>query len=484
MKNAKVGAVLLGVALAGCAIPSDANRSTGRAEAAAPASGNLFIRNVQLVDLSGRSSALDEPHSILIRNHQIVAVISGSRRAPATDEIDASGLTVLPGLVDMHVHVWDPAVLGAYLSYGITTVRNMSGLPFHLALTEEIEAGRVIAPRLITTGPILNGSGPNAQINHQIVDDPEAARAAVRWQHAVGFRRLKVYSNLSAPAYAAIRDEARALELTITGHSPEGVRTAGVPLERPFEIPFEDILDDGFVTIEHLESVAWHGLRGRLDHEAAEGLASRIAHAGVPITTTLMAHRNLLNVAQHGLAYAHRPGTELLNPFVQAFETESLQHWAGQPTAHLEAEADFFRRLALLFHEAGVVLVAGSDAGIFTNIPGRSLLEELEQLREAGLSNEAVLRAATVTPAQALGEAETRGCLAPGCAADLVVLACDPRQELACLERVEGVVRAGRWVSKAELAELRHLARHQDAAATEARVMSGLEAQAKLTLVP
>lgn len=145
---------------------------------------------------------------------------------------------------------------GAYLAHGVTIVRNMSGMPFHLDLAARIARQEIMGPRLPTKGPILNSDDPNSQISHQIVVDAESARSAVRWQYEAGFRRIKVYLNLKSDVYDAILGEAARLGITNTGHPPEGYRHAGIPLERPFDITFGEILDDGFETIEHVESIA------------------------------------------------------------------------------------------------------------------------------------------------------------------------------------------------------------------------------------
>ena len=288
-------------------------------------SGSVLIEGVRTISFSNETPVIVENARVLIDGGRIAYAGDGARALRAVSVIDGRGLTLVPGLADMHVHVWDEAELGAYLAHGVTTVRNMSGMPFHLDLAERIARGDIAGPRLLTTGPILNSNGPNRQINHQIVEDAESARRAVRWQYETGFRRLKVYSNLTPDAYDAILSEAAALGMTISGHTPEGFRHAGIPLERPFDIAFDDVLDDGFETIEHVESIAWHGLRATRDETKARALAGRIASAGVPVTPTLLAHHNLYRVALEGESVLRRPGTEWLNPFEQATEGPSHQ---------------------------------------------------------------------------------------------------------------------------------------------------------------
>ncbi|QPC98531.1 amidohydrolase family protein [Qipengyuania soli] len=408
-----------------------------------------------------------------------------SRIAPASREIADEGLMVIdgqgriamPGLVDMHVHIWDEASLGAYLANGVTTVRNASGMPFHLPLADRIENGEVLGPRLITTGPILNSHGANEQINHEIVATAEEARGAVRRQYDAGFRRLKVYSNLTREAYDAIRDEAGKLGMTVMGHTPEGVRMAGTPAARPFTIGFDEILDDGFVTIEHVESIVWHGLRNRYDESVAKTLAAKIADANVPVDPTLLAFSNLLRVAETRGKYLQRPGTEMLNPLLVAQSQAEYDRWSHEDIPQNRAAFEFFKTMTQYLHEEGALMVAGSDAGIFTNIPGVSLVEELDLLVEAGLQPQDALRAATLNPAKVLGETDRFGRVAEGQRADLLLLDADPSMDLSALRRLSAVIAKGRYLDREKLDDLSKSAAVHDVARTQRNLAEALEAQ-------
>ena len=438
---------------------------------------SLLIDNARLVGFSKPEPAIQMGVSLLIRDGTIATVLPAGETAPADTRIDATGLTVIPGLTDMHVHLWDQAELGAYLGSGITTVRNMSGMPFHLRLAQQIDAGQLNGPRILTSGPILNSNGPNEQVNHQIVNDETAARKAVAQQYESGFRRLKVYSNLSQEAYEAILDEASRRKMMITGHSPEGIRSEGIPRDKPFAIAFEKILDDGFESIEHVETIVWHGLRNRRDEEAARTLAQRIRDAQVAVTPTLIAYYNLLRVAQtHGEA-VHRAGTEWLNPLEQATEQDNFTFWANQPTAPLERNTAFFADFTQRLKQEGVMLITGTDSGIFSNPPGYSLHEELGLLVDAGLTPYDALQAATWNPAMVLGETDVHGCLNAGCAADLVLYACDPLAEISCVQHPVAVVRAGHYFDAEALQSLRDSAARHDMARTQENVQNGLRAQ-------
>lgn len=439
----------------------------------------LLIRNVGILDFDSREPTIVPGMSIFIRDGTIRQITPADQmdRDAAALTIEGNGRIVMAGLVDMHVHVWDQASLGAYLASGVTTIRNASGMPFHLRLADQIDRGEIVGPRLITTGPILNSPGPNGQINHQFVTTAEGAREAVRRQYGQGYRRLKVYSNLTREAYGAILEEAERLDMTVMGHTPEGVRTPGMPYDIPFDLDFDEILDDGFVTIEHVESIVWHGLRDRHDEADARALARRIAAAGVPVDPTLLAFYNLLRVAESEGDYLDRPGAELMNPLLVAQSQGDYDRWSGEDVVRNRSAFEFYMRMTRILFEEGVLLVAGSDAGIFTNVPGVSLLEELDLLAEAGLPPDAVLRAATVNAAIALDRQRTAGRVAEGYRADLVLLESDPLIDLSALRSISAVVAGGRFLDRGALDGLLADAALHDVARTRRNLIEALTAQ-------
>jgi imidazolonepropionase-like amidohydrolase len=417
--------------------------------------------------------------SVLVRNGVIDAVgPSSSIKAPDDAVvIEGNGRILMPGLIDMHVHVWDEAELIAYLANGVTTVRNASGMPFHLELKELIASGEVLGPRLVTTGPILNSPGPNEQVNHQLVETAEEARLAVRMQFEQGYRRLKVYSNLTREAYEGIVEEARLLGMTIMGHTPEGIREPGIPDKNPFNIGFLEVIDDGFVTIEHMESIIWHGLADSLDQGKARKLATSIARAGVAVDPTLLAHRNLVEVARSDGKFLARDGVETLNPFITEFEQEAFQFWSSQPRDARREYDDFYLRAVKIFHEEGVMLVAGTDAGIFTNLPGRSLLRELELYSDAGLEPYEILRTATVNAAIALYMADQIGRVQNGYVADLIIVDENPLESIDHLRQVSGVITNGRWLKLKDMHRIWDEVSQSSYERTRQRVSDGLSAQ-------
>ncbi|MCA9701307.1 MAG: amidohydrolase family protein [Myxococcales bacterium] len=436
-----------------------------------------LLRDVRVLTMAEGDRAAHEGWSVLVRDGVIVEVGPSVQAPPGATIIDGEGRTLLPGLVDMHVHVWDETELLAYLAHGVTTVRNMSGMPLHLELAARIEAGEIEGPRLLTTGPILNSPGPNQQLNHQLVSDAAEAREAVKQQHAQGYRHLKVYSNLTREAYEAVVAEAEARGMTITGHSPEGVRAEGVPLERAFEVGFDEVLDDGFVTLEHMETIVWHALADELDEVKLRALAREIAAAGVPVDPTLIAHHALQKMAETDGAWARRPESGLLNPVLVAYEAEHYATWAAQDPDLRRGHDAFFARATAIFHEEGVRLVAGTDAGIFTNIPGSAMTRELELLVAAGIPEIDVLAIATTNGAAVLGLGDTVGRVAPGFRAELILVDGDPLSDISVVEHPVGLMRGDSWLDADDLARLHDAAGRHDPGRTQANLEAGLAAQ-------
>jgi len=439
----------------------------------------LYFKDFRVIPMTSTSPVVLDETSVLVRKGMIVAVgPSASIELPKDAMvIEGNGRTLMPGLIDMHVHVWDEAELSAYLANGVTTVRNAAGMPFHLEFQKKIVSGALVGPRLVTTGPILNSPGPNAQVNHQMVEGAEQAREAVRMQHEQGYRRLKIYSNLTRESYEAILEEASSLNMTIMGHTPEGVREPGIPHTKPFNISFLEVIDDGFVTIEHMESIVWHGLADALDDAKVRVLAKSIANAGVVVDPTLLSHRNLTEVARSNGEFLNRKGVETLNPFISETEQESFQFWSSQPADKHQDLDHFYSRAVKIFHEEGVTLVAGTDAGIFTNLPGRSLVRELGFYVDAGLTPYEALETSTLNAASALGMKDQVGQVKQGFVADFIVLEGNPVEDIQHLQDLSGVIANGRWFDERGIQGLRADAANTSYERTRERVLSGLSAQ-------
>ena len=446
---------------------------------------DILVTNVTTIDFRAKEPSI-AIHSLLISNGRIVSIDPDIVSSDPSERIvvDGEGLTLIPGLHDMHAHVWDSSELAAQLAHGVTTVRNLSGMPFHLRMEQAVEEGTACGSHLATSGPILNGVGADTQLYHQLVVNAEEARAAVRAQHAAGYRRIKIYANLAPEAFRAAIEEADRLSMTIAGHTPEGRRQFDATGQVAFELSFEEVAAEKFETIEHVESIAWHALGGEDDLDRAREVARFLAQQGRVVTPTLVAHANLVNVAQSRGAFAARPGMDTVSPLALLVAQQSIERWAAEDPARERAKADFYRAFTKILDEEGVLLVAGSDAGIFVNLPGASLIEEIELLAEALQSPFKAIQAATATAAAVLERDDQSACIGVGCVADLVLLRCNPLEDVRCLRLPEAVIFQGRLFDADSLRGehgLMAIARRHDQERTIAHVLEGLAAQGRPT---
>lgn len=428
-----------------------------------PAAGQpkgVLFSNVRVLSMAEQSPTAHAAQDVLVMDDTITAVgAAGELTAPeGVLVIDGQGHTLMPGLIDAHIHLNDELELAAYLAHGVTGVRNMSGYPFHLRLTERAAKGQLLAPDFITTGAILNSPGPNQLILQTTVNSADEARLAVQRQHRAGFRHIKVYSNLTLEAFDAVIEEAQLLGMTVSGHSPEGERSAGMPRSVPFSIAWEASLGRGLTTLEHIETIVWHGLRDNLNREQMAALAATLAQSGEAVTPTLYAHKRLVLIAESQGAYLSRPGSDMINPLVTWFASDAQQFWSHMdPSAYEAPHAEFFLTATGLLHEAGVPLLTGTDSGSFGIIPGASVTRELELLVAAGLSPYQALRSATRVNAEVLGFANT-GMIEPSYRANLVLLTGDPLADIAAVESPVGVMVGGYWLDAPQLAAMKSAA--------------------------
>jgi hypothetical protein len=421
----------------------------------------VLFNNVNVLSMVDESSLSQSTQAVLVMGGRITEIAAaGKLNAPdGVLVVDGEGYTLMPGLIDAHIHLNDELELAAYLAHGVTGVRNMSGYPYHLRLIERMAKGQLLAPDFITTGPTLNSQGPNHNILQTTVNTADEARLAVRNQRHAGYRHLKVYSNLTPEAFDAIIDEAALLGMTVSGHSPEGKRTAGIPREKPFEIPWEASLGKGLTTLEHIETIVWHGLRDDLTPEKMAVLAKTLAQSGEAVTPTLIAHKRLVLIAFSKGSYLTRPGSDMINPLVTWFSKDALEYWSQMdPLVYEAPHAEFFLKATGLLYQADVPLLTGTDSGSFGIIPGESVARELEQLVAAGLSPYDALTSVTRRNAEILGFEKT-GMILPGYRANLVLLAKDPLTDVGVVEHPVGVMIGGHWLEQQELDALKDSAR-------------------------
>ena len=388
-----------------------------------------ILTGAALIDGSGAAPAAGR--AVVIEQGRIAAVV-GEREAPSGAVRRLDGLTLLPGLINCHVHLCfggepDPAaallkdayattVIKAVLrarqtvEAGVTTVRDLGGRDYaELSVRDAVRAGLVPGPRMLCAGRgICMTGGHGWHLIGREADGPDEVRKAVREQIKAGADVIKIFATggvmtpgvdpnsaqLTLDEVRAAIEEARKAGRRTAAHAggAEGIANA---------------LEGGITTIEH-------GIF------LTEALCRHMARDGVALVPTLIAPRAILTggVAAGIPEFAVRKSEAVCDRHVESFE---------------------------MAMRLGVPIAAGTDAGTPLNGHG-SMVPELELMVKAGLAPLAAIHAATAAAAHALGLEHETGRVAPGLAADLLAVAGNPAERIGALDEVRLVMAQGRLI--------------------------------------
>ncbi len=395
-----------------------------------------LIANIDVLTMADREILVDQ--FVLIEEGRIVSISDAPPAdAAGSTRIDGDGLTLMPGLIDMHTHIFDRTDLVNYLTSGVTTVRNMMGMPMHLRWRAETTSNALPGPRLVTASPTFNG-GEFAPF-HIFPRSPGEARSLVRRYQASGYDFIKVYDGLSPAIFSAVVEEARSVDLDVAGHLPRAMSLG-------------DILAEDMASIEHAEEIysilmTEDGAEARLD-----GIVDQIVASQTAFTPTLVAYHNLQLANADPEGFLASINMERINPVVRFFGHRSTADIIayGKPE-RIARKMRLMTELTRRLYERGAVMLLGSDTGPAFTIAGRSLHDEIALLSAAGIDPYAILYSGTGAAAAALHRSDEIGVVAPGARAELILVAGNPLDDLSTLRRPRGVLMNGRYYDRAAL---------------------------------
>jgi imidazolonepropionase-like amidohydrolase len=429
---------------------------------------------------------------VVVRDGRITDLGTGTAPTGATT-IDGSGKFLIPGLWDMHVHL-DVRGIGVNvfmpldIANGVTGIRDMSGDCFQRPACQnartidtlrgwrkDIAEGRLVGPQIVASSPMLDGPVTTWQEGFPIAT-PDAARAAVHTFATRGVDFLKVYSLLPGDAFRALAAEANAIHLPFAGHVP-------------IDVPTANAAEAGMTGMEH-----GYGLQeGCSSHEAALRADQRRI-----INDLIADHEPNLNVEPIYVeqfrdavqSYDAAKCTALISTFVSHtvaqdptlvllrsltsngdstwFQDPRLTYtpvalrlaWENWVAPYADVPNPRATRLARLrwmqqrvgeMQRAGVLLLAGTEAGSPFLYAGFSLHDELALFVESGLTPLEALRTATINPARYFHATDSLGTVAVGTRADLVLLDQDPLLDIHHTQTIRAVIADGRLYDRAHL---------------------------------
>jgi imidazolonepropionase-like amidohydrolase len=418
------------------------------------AASTAFI-NVNVLPMTSETVVAGQ--TVIVRNGIIEAIGAvDSTPVPENAEVvDGTDRFLMPGLAEMHAHVPGTEsqdldrVLTLFVANGVTTIRGMLGQSSHLKLRQQLLDGDHFGPRMITSGPSMNGNSVSGAA--------DAARK-VRAQHAAGYDFIKIHPGLSADEFEAIATTSIELGIPFAGHVPVAVGVEGA-------------LAAGMATIDHLDGYFAALMPVNTDHSGGYGgffdvlLAGQVIEDRIAKIAALTATAGTWNVATESL-FEHRVSdvsiVELSNRAEMRYMREAtIQQWISAKQQQLDDRGfdpetaalaiSIRRKLILDLQKAGAGLLLGSDAPQVFNVPGFSVHRELSFLVAAGLTPFEALQTGTTAAAEYLGT--NAGFIAVGRDADILLLDANPLTDIRNSRRVHGVMTRGTWYSSVELQE-------------------------------
>ncbi len=437
----------------------------------------LSITHVNVIDTETGEVAPDR--TVTIEGTRIRSVNPSKAQAPTSGKvIDGRGKYLIPGLWDMHTHVYfdrtasdgDDLILPLFIANGITSIRDMgSNLDAVLRAREQVYSHHLLGPRMIVSGPMLDG--PRSSYKAAIpISTPGDGRNAVDMLKQRGVNFIKVQSGVPREAYFAIADEAKKVNIPFEGHVPDAVRASEAIAsgQRTFEHLIGIFEASSPDETKYLTGTKSPGLFLASYDPARETAVIRLlAEHHVWQCPTLFWERGqwLVDVVDYtkdpNLSYAAHTWVadqwpKSRSAILHSLDTDPLptrQHFVTH-------ELDLVRKL----RSAGVPFLAGTDtpAGVDV-IPGISLHLELQRFVAAGFTPLQALQTATLNPARFYGTVETEGTVRSGRRADLVLLEANPLDDIVNTQKISCVVADGRFFSKQDLSKLREKLRQRAA---------------------
>lgn len=397
-------------------------------------------------------------HSVVIfENGRITAVgQQHDTKIPANAAIiDAGGRTVMPGLIDAHIHI-DLIGHGSYERYyefmngmerigefmpiaakqmlraGVTSALDL-GAPFQaFEFRERVRLGEIPGPRLTLSGPWIT------RVDYDTIPDeyeivirsPREAAERTRELIDKGVDVIKVWAGLSEEDYRAVVGEAHKTGIKVHAHvyDPDAIRAA---------------IDGGVDVLQHV------GSAGNPPYDDA--LVAEIAHKGIPIVQTI-AHRIWVYPATvafperlYDPVYKDDMPADIYEEFIASFENYHRLPYFH----HIGIETRNAKKSASQFIGAGAYMGVGTDAASPLNMHDEAIWREMSALVDSGMTPLQVISAATKTNAEILGQFGELGTIEPGKLADIIIVDGNPLRNIEVLDYVDVVIKdGGVWYSE------------------------------------
>ncbi|MEB3345160.1 amidohydrolase family protein [Aquimarina gracilis] len=373
------------------------------------------------------------------------------------DEIlifDAKNKYITPGLIDMHVHIWDRYELGLYLSNGVTAVRNLWGMPMHLRIKEDVTNNNIFSPTFFTTGPKLTGTEFIGDDNLNLTSPSDAKEKVISYKDR-GYDLIKTYYGLDKEIFDAVIEQSETSNIDIVAHPSQ-------------KVPFQYHLKSQIKSIEHAEEIVLQPLKFDLDTTKLQSIINSISLSRhISYSPTITVFNNIYQMMIDD-SILDSESLEYMNPLIKKVDSKKqFDRWFNAKktdstvVSRIKNQHDFHITIVQKLHKAGVNIICGTDGGIGITLPGFSIHQELKFYKEAGLSNYEVLKTATVNASKTHAIMNSIGTIEEGKVANLLIVDNNPLITLSTLEDPLSVFIKGRKLDREILNSFNQKARNR-----------------------
>jgi imidazolonepropionase-like amidohydrolase len=393
------------------------------------AAASTAIQDVTLIDVA---AGVARPHmTVVIDGGKISRVgIASSIPLPASVRVIAGkDKFLMPGLWDMHVHLYYKQYLPVFVAFGITGVQDMgSDFSKVSGWRDEIEKGIAAGPHIITSGPPVDGgASDDPKLPLLVARTADQARQAFDQLYKMDVDFIKILSRLPRDAYFALGEQARHWDLRMVGHIPTNVTA-------------QEAVEARQKSLEHMFGIT----KSVSNDQEALKFFERCTLIGTRVDPTLVLWLRMSHIDDTKLM--SDPELSLVPPSIRSTWPD-----VSDDPASLKIQIWRIYRLVALAKQAKTEILAGTDTGDPYVIPGRALHDELEQLVKAGLTPREALEAATLAPARFFETEQEMGAIERGKLADMVILEGNPLEDIRNVRKVAGVFTHGRYYARKDL---------------------------------
>lgn len=396
------------------------------------------------------------PNSTIIVRGNLISAVGKKGNVPIpknAEIIDAKGKTLMPGLWDMHVHIFPGQGL-LHIAAGVTSVRDLANDTEQLlALKKKIETGEEIGPRILMSG-FMDGRGPFTGPTKVLVDSEEEAKQAIENYAKLGYTGIKIYSSIKVELVPKIIEMAHAKGLRVSGHVP-----AFMTAEQFIQAGADEIQHTNFLFLNFLfdtvkdtrtparfTSVAENAVTIDLNSEKVRAFIKLLQDKKTVVDPTLSIFEGM---------FTDRPGKMSVGfaPIAERLPTQIRRGFLGGGLPVPEGKDERYRdsakallKMVKLLYDSGIPIVAGTDS-----FAGFALHRELELYAEAGIPANKVLQIATLNSAKIMKREVELGSIKKGKLADLILVDGNPAQQISDIRKVSLVVKDGKIYDSAAL---------------------------------